>query len=176
MVLNMETIKVPKKRLSVYSANNCAVLGKIIARAGEVTVELVDGDIEIEGEGGASWNAAMVVNAINLGFEPEKAFKLFSDDYYMEVIDLDVYFDRSEKLIERYLARVIGAEGKAKKILEELSDAYISVWEHKIAIIGTFEELHDAREAVNRLLEGSTHAGVYAYLEKTKKLRRLPRN
>ena len=170
----MDTIKVPQKRIKAYTDNDSAVLKKLHEDLG-VEVKLSEGDLEIEGDGGAVWVASMVANAINFGFAPEKAYKLFNDEYYLEVIDLDTFFDRSEKLVERYLARVIGQEGKAKKVLEDLSDAHISVWEHKIAIIGTFEELHDAREAINRLLMGSTHAGVYAYLERNKKLRRMPR-
>jgi ribosomal RNA assembly protein len=170
----METIKVPQKRIKTYQDRDCAVLKKLTSELG-VEAKLADGNVEIDGEGGAAWVASMVVNAINLGFSPERAYKLLNDEYYLEVIDLDTYFGRSEKLVERYLARVIGKEGKAKKVLEELSDAHISVWEHKVAIIGTFEELHDAREAINRLLEGSTHAGVYSYLERNKKLRRIPR-
>jgi len=170
----METIKVPQKRIKTYQDKDGAVLKKLHDDL-EVDIRLVDGDIEIEGEGGSAWVATMVVNAINLGFTPERAYKLFDDEYYLEVIDLDTFFAGSEKLIERYLARVIGQEGKAKKVLEDLSDAHISVWEHKIAIIGTFEELHDAREAINRLLQGSTHAGVYSFLERNKKLRRMPR-
>jgi len=170
----MDTIKVPQKRIKAYEDKDGAVLKRIASEL-EVEIKLVDGDIEIEGDGGAVWVANMVVNAINYGFAPEKAYKLFDDEYYLEVIDLDTFFDRSEKLVERYLARVIGQEGKAKKVLEDLSEAHISVWEHKIAIIGTFEELHDAREAINRLLQGSTHAGVYSYLERNKKLRRIPR-
>ncbi len=171
----MDTIRVPAKRIAVYRANNGAVLKKIAQKAEITAVLTPEGSIEIEGDGGACWSAGMVINAINLGFEPVKAFKLFNDDYYLEVLDLDVYFDRSEKLIARYLSRVIGIEGKAKKVIEDLSDAYLSVWEHKIGIIGQYQELADAREAVKRLLAGSTHAGVYAYLEKNKKLRRLPR-
>ncbi|MFA5247476.1 MAG: KH domain-containing protein [Candidatus Micrarchaeia archaeon] len=170
----MDTIKVPQKRIKAYKDKDGAVLKRLKDDLG-VDIKLEDGDIEIEGDGGAVWVASMVVNAINYGFAPEKAYKLFDDEYYLEVIDLDTFFAGSEKLIERYLARVIGQEGKAKKVLEDLSEAHISVWEHKIAIIGTFEELHDAREAINRLLMGSTHAGVYSYLERNKKLRRMPR-
>ena len=170
----METIKIPQKRLKTYTQNTGAVLKRIESKAG-VEARLADGDVEIEGDGGSCWVASMVISAINLGFSPEKAYKLFEDDYYLEVIDLDTYFCKDEKLVGRYLARIIGKEGKAREILEELSDAHISIWDHRIAIIGTFEELHDAREAINRLLEGSTHAGVYSYLERNKKLRRLPR-
>jgi ribosomal RNA assembly protein len=170
----METVKINPKRCSMFKSGQKAVLRTISERLG-VDAAYKDGSVEIDGEGGAEWVAAMVVSAINLGFEPAKAYKLFSDNYYLEIIDLDLYFARNEKLIERYAARVIGLEGKSKRVIEELSDAYISVWEHKIGIIGTFEDLSGAREAVNRLLQGSTHAGVFAFLEKQRKLKRLPR-
>ncbi len=171
----METIKIPPKRMAIYKKNNNALMTELCER-GKVVARLNEGDIEIDGEGGDTWAAQMVVNAINLGFEPAKAFKLLSDEYYLEVVDLDTYFRGNEKLTERYLARVIGEEGKSKRIIEDLSDAHISIWEHSVGIIGRFEELSDAKEAVMRLLEGSTHSGVFSYLERQKKLKRLPRN
>ncbi len=162
------TIAIPEKRVKALMENDFAVFKEIQLELG-VKATLENGNVELEGDGGKCWIAEQVLNAISLGFTPARAYALFNDEYYLEVVDLDVLFGKNEKLIERYKARVIGSEGRAKKVLEDLSEAFISIWENKIAILGTFDTLSDAKEAILRLLKGSTHAGVYAYLEKKKK-------
>ena len=164
----MPTIPIPDKRLKAVSDKDFAVLKEIEKELG-VSAKLVDGNVELEGDGGKCWIAEQVLNAISLGFDANKAYKLFNDEYFLETIDLDVLFGKNEKLIERYKARVIGSEGRAKRVLEDLSEAHLSIWENKIAILGTFDKLSEAKEAITQLLKGSTHAGVYAYLEKNKR-------
>lgn len=70
--------------------------------------------------------------------------------------------------MRRYKARIIGQQGAAKKKLQELSGAFLAVGPEHIAILGEFEDLRAAKEAVLRLLEGSEHVGVYSYLEREK--------
>ena len=126
--------------------------------------------VKIEGDGGSEWIAEQVLQAIAFGFESKRAFKLLGDDYFMEVIDLSQIF-HSEKALERIKSRIIGTEGKARKTIEELSDAYVSVTGNSVAILGRFEELHAAKIAVEKLVEGSNHNTVYAILERQKRLR-----
>ncbi len=166
--MQMTSVAIPEKRLRAVMENDFAVLRELERELG-ISAKLENGNVELEGDGGKCWIAEQALNAVSLGFEPKKAYKLFNDEYYLEVIDLNVLFGKNEKLIERYKARVIGSEGRAKKVLEDLSEAFISIWENKIAILGTFGTLSDAKEAILRLLKGSTHAGVYAFLEKKKR-------
>ncbi len=169
-------IKFPGKRLPALGKDDGRVLHEIEQRAG-VKIAVVETGAEAnldveptqEGEGGGAWVAEQVLKAIGLGFEPKQAYLLFNDDYYIEVIDLELFFNRDAKLIERYKARVIGEDGRAKKVLQELSGAWMSVWENQIAILGQYDELRECRDAVKKLLEGATHAGVYAFLEKRKR-------
>jgi ribosomal RNA assembly protein len=92
------------------------------------------------------------------------------------IIDLREIFGRSDSDIQRVKGRIIGTEGKTRKIIEELSEALISVYGHTISIIGGVEQSEIAREAVNMLIKGSQHATVYKYLQRKRqelKKRRL---
>jgi len=65
-------------------------------------------------------------------------------------------------------ARIIGTQGKAKSTLEFLSDCWISVFDDKVALLGRYDDLKNAREGILKLLEGKTHGTVYSFLEKKK--------
>ena len=60
--------------------------------------------------------------------------------------------------------RIIGADGRARKIIEETTGANVSVYGHTVSIIGKVREVEIAREAILRLIEGSEHGSVYRYL------------
>lgn len=117
------------------------------------------------------------VLAVGRGFSPDRANKLLQDEENMlTVIDLREIFGRSDSDIQRVKGRIIGTEGKTRKIIEELSEALISVYGHTISIIGGVEQSEIAREAVNMFIKGSQHATVYKYLQRKRqdlKKRRL---
>lgn len=117
------------------------------------------------------------VLAVGRGFSPDRANKLLQDEENMlMIIDLREIFGRSDSDIQRVKGRIIGTEGKTRKIIEELSEALISVYGHTISIIGGVEQSEIAREAVNMLLKGSQHATVYKFLQRKRqdlKKRRL---
>ncbi len=107
------------------------------------------------------------VLAVGRGFSPDRANKLLQDEENMlTVIDLREIFGRSDSDIQRVKGRVIGTEGKTRKIIEELSEAFISVYGHTISIIGGVEQSEIAREAVSMLIKGSQHATVYKFLQR----------
>lgn len=113
------------------------------------------------------FRAKEVVTAIGRGFSPENAFRLIRDeDAVLEIIDLRSIFGRSESDIRRVKGRIIGAEGKTRRTIEELTDTNISVYGHTVGIIGGFEQTQIAREAIKMLIEGSQHSTVYRFLHK----------
>jgi ribosomal RNA assembly protein len=108
-----------------------------------------------------------VVTAIGRGFSPEVAFRLIrNEDDIFDLIDLRVIFGRSESDIKRIKGRIIGAEGKTRRLIEELTEADVVVYGHTIGIIGSFEESDAARNAVQMIIEGCEHHTVYNYLQK----------
>ena len=108
-----------------------------------------------------------VVTAIGRGFSPEVAFRLIrNEDDIFDLIDLRVIFGRSESDIKRIKGRIIGAEGKTRRLIEELTEADVVVYGHTVGIIGSFEESDAARNAVQMIIEGCEHHTVYNYLQK----------
>ncbi|MEM2147187.1 MAG: KH domain-containing protein [Candidatus Bathyarchaeia archaeon] len=111
-----------------------------------------------------------VVTAIGRGFSPENAFRLINDEEaVLEVIDLRAVFGRSESDIRRVKGRIIGMEGKTRRIIEELTDTNIAVYGHTVGIIGRIENTQVAREAIQMLIQGSQHATVYKYLHRKRR-------
>ncbi len=107
-----------------------------------------------------------LVLAIGRGFSPSRAFSLFNDDYSFDIVDLHDYFGKNEAEIRRVDGRIIGREGKARRNLEELTGTLISVSGHTISIIGTFESVSMAKDALEKLIEGRQHGTVYKFLRK----------
>jgi len=107
-----------------------------------------------------------LVMAIGRGFSPSRAFSLFNDDYSFDIVDLHDYFGKNEAEIRRVDGRIIGREGKARRNLEELTGTLISVSGHTVSVIGTFESVSIAKDALEKLIEGRQHGTVYKFLRK----------
>ena len=108
-----------------------------------------------------------VATAIGRGFTPEVAFRLIrSEDEIFDMIDLRVIFGRSESDIKRIKGRIIGADGKTRKLIEELTEADVVVYGHTVGLIGSFEQVDTAHNAVQMIIEGCQHHTMYNYLQK----------
>jgi ribosomal RNA assembly protein len=111
-----------------------------------------------------------VITAIGRGFSPEHAFRLMRDeDTILDVIDLRLVFGRSDSDIKRVKGRIIGMEGKTRRIIEELTDANVAIYGHTIGIIGNFDQAQVAREAIQMLINGSMHSVVYRFLNRKRR-------
>ncbi|MDE1856590.1 MAG: hypothetical protein KGH98_00735 [Candidatus Micrarchaeota archaeon] len=120
--------------------------------------------IDIDGEAYGEFIAKNVLYAYGRGFDMDKAMLLCSDDYYFSVIDLGLLFG-NDKRIQQVKARVIGKEGRAKRYIESVSSAHISVYGDTIAIIGKIGEVTEAETAINSILAGGTHRVAYRRME-----------
>jgi ribosomal RNA assembly protein len=108
-----------------------------------------------------------VVTAIGRGFSPEVAFRLIrNEDEIFDMIDLRLIFGRSESDIKRVKGRIIGADGKTRRLIEELTEADVVVYGHTVGLIGSFEQVDAAHNAVQMIIEGCQHHTVYNYLQK----------
>ncbi len=96
----------------------------------------------------------------------ERAFRLFSEDNTLDIIDLHDFFGKNEAEIRRVDGRIIGREGKTRKILEELTGTAISVSGHTVSIIGGYEAVTMAKDALEKLIKGRQHGTVYKFLRR----------
>lgn len=106
-----------------------------------------------------------VVRALGRGFSPEHAIRLFSDDVYFELLDIHDYVGKNKTRMRQVAARIIGSEGKTRRIIEEQTSCDLAIYGHTVGIIGELEELGTAKRACDMILRGSEHASVYGFLE-----------
>lgn len=138
----------------------CFVNISIDSESGIINVTSKDDITKVE-----PFNAISIITAISRGFSPERAFKLMKDDIFLEIIDLRNYTGKSKNALDRIKGRIIGLNGKSRRLIEELSGGYLSVYGHTAAIIGTVEQLRAESEAVKLLALGSVHSTVYKNLQ-----------
>ena len=169
-------IKIPRERIGALVGLEGQVKAVIEKRLSVgLRVDSQSGNVQItllqEAEDPtALFRAKEVITAIGRGFSPEHAFRLLEDDEtVLEVIDLREIVGRSQSDLKRLKGRVIGKEGKTRRIIEELSEANISVYGHTISIIGQADQAAIAREAVQMLIRGSLHGTVYRFLHKKRR-------
>lgn len=176
MVTSSTFIRIPKERVGVLIGPRGAVK-KQIEKALSVRLEVDSetGDVSVElatdcEDPSKLFRAKEVVTAIGRGFAPEKAFRLLrEEDAVLEIIDLREICGKSESDMKRLKGRVIGNEGKTRRIIEELTESSVSIYGHTIGIIGDFEKAQIALEAVKMLLRGSQHNTVYRFLHRKRR-------
>lgn len=137
----------------------------------DLKIDSDSGDVDIgvrpdSPDPSAALRAKDIVLAIGRGFSPQRAFSLFNEDMTFDIVDLHDYFGKNEAEIKRVDGRIIGSEGKSRRNLEQLTGALISVSGHTVSIIGPFESVSTAKDALEKLIEGRQHNTVYKFLRK----------
>ncbi len=134
-----------------------AVELKINSKTGEVKIYRKNGEKSVL--------ARQVIEAIAVGFSPEKALKLLDNNIYIDKIDIR-RFSRNQKDLERIKSRLIGRKGKAKRFISEESKTDIVIYDAYVAIIGRPENIYLARQAILKLIHGAPHSAVFHFIEK----------
>jgi len=177
--------RVPPDRIGVLIGHEGKVKDEIMRRTRTIiTVDSTTGTVIIEPASPTTtalelMKARDVVRAVAYGFSPERAFRLLDEDQVLLIIDLKQYVGDKPNHIQRVKGRIIGEGGKARRIIEEMTGTYISIYKHYVAIIGDFESANIAKNAIELLIEGRRHGTVYRYieretfLEKRRKMREL---
>ena len=167
----MYELKIPKSRVGCLIGKKGEVKKSIETDTKtQINIDSLEGDIFIDGKDALGlYTAREVIRSIGRGFNPEIAKLLLKQDYTFEVVSLTEYTGKSKNTLLRLKGRVIGKEGKSRKLIEDLSESYISVYGKSIGIVGLPESCSMAKRAIEALLRGSTHANVYKWLEKRRR-------
>ena len=169
-------VRIPRERIGVlvgpdgkvkrYIERKLCVKLRVESDSGGVSVVLNDEATDPS----LLFRAKDVVRAIGRGFAPEPALRLIRDeDTIFDMLDLRDTFGRKESDIRRVKGRIIGMNGKTRRLIEELTDADVVVYGHTVGIIGTFEQANIARNAVQMLIDGSMHHTVYRFLQRKRR-------
>lgn len=173
-----QIVKIPEARIGVIIGKNGGVKEEIEQKCNVV--------LEIDSESGYArvssgsapltksepFKAIEVISAISKGFSPERAYRLLSEDL-LQLIDIRDYAGKSASSIHRIKGRLIGKGGKSRKTIEELTGANISVYGHTIALIGSYQEIKIAMEAVSMISKGSAHKSAYNMLQAARRKAKL---
>lgn len=164
-------LKVPRNRVAVIIGREGSVKKDIEeSTKTKLDIDSREGDVFVSGEDALGlYTAREIIKAIGRGFNPDIAKLLLKADYIFEIIDLGEFAGKSKDTMLRLKGRVIGKEGKSRRLIEELTECNISVFGKTIGIIGLPEAAANARQAVESLLRGSKHANVYKWLEKRRR-------
>ena len=168
--------KIPKDRIGALIGPEGKVKQAVERKLKvELTIDSETGDVQIMLAPDAEdpsllFRAQEIIAAVGRGFSPERAFRLITDEYaVLEVIDLRELFGSSPAELKRVKGRIIGQEGKTRRIVEEMTEADVSVHGHTVAIIANMDQMEVAREAIKMLLRGSQHSTVYRYLHRKRR-------
>ena len=163
-------ILVPKERIGVLIGKNGSVKKKIEEMTGvKIKINSKTGDVDIvydENHGPEAMKVKSIVSAIARGFSAEKSNKLLADDIFLSIIDMQDVLGKSRNALVRQRARIIGTDGSARKMLEDLTKTDISVYGKTVGIIGPIENVEIAKDAIILLLNGAKHGDVYRYIKR----------
>ena len=160
-------LKIPKERIAVVIGKNGETKKYLEAQTNtRLAVDSDEGDVTIKGDDPLQmFSTREIIRAIGRGFSPETALLMLKSDYVFELVSMQE-FTKAKHTMTRLKGRVIGADGKSRRTIEELTECRISVYGKTIWIIGNVEKVQIARRAIESLLKGSPHSKVFRWLEK----------
>jgi len=164
-------VRVPKERVGVLVGPNGLVKTRIEEKLKvNLQIDSETGNVDITlapktDDPSLLFTAKELITAIGRGFSPEHAFRLLDDEEALfEMMDLHDFVGKSEADLKRLKGRIIGEDGRTRRLIEELTETHVSIYGHTIGIIGGAEEVEIAKQAIQMLLKGSLHATVYRFL------------
>jgi ribosomal RNA assembly protein len=159
----MQIIRIPKDRVKALAG-----IKRRIEEEYGVEIRMGrEGEVEIGGESVGAYLARDVVSAVGRGFGPEKALKLFKEDYCFYLIDLREHLS-TENAMRRIKGRVIGEKGKIKAEIEQATGSDIVVYGHTVGIIAPADAMEYVKEAIGMIINGAPHTTVVNYLGKAR--------
>jgi len=169
----LQHLRISKDRVGALIGKGGATKKEIERKTGvKLLIDSEEGDVEIDHsqaeDPAMALVAASIVKAIGRGFSPENALFLLDENFVLEVLDIRDYVGKKPNHLIRVRSRLIGTKGKTRKLIEELSGTHISVYGNTVAIIGGSLQASVARRALDMLMSGSEHSGVYHFLEKNR--------
>lgn len=157
----IDFVTIPKIRLKKFRE-----VKKKLEDLAEVKID-VDDEAKIEGEDPIRiLRVKQAIKAFGRGFDFDDALNLLDEDFNLEVIDIKQFSGKSRRRLVTLRGRAIGTGGRTKRQIERLAEVKIAIYGKTISIIGKWDKVMLARQALEMLLSGSLHKTVYKFLER----------
>jgi ribosomal RNA assembly protein len=152
----------------IYSNNTRKIIQnkKLIEKEFSVKLNVKEDIVTIEGRAEEEYSCLQAIKAINLGFSVNKAVLLKDENFIFREIPIKPIAKRKD--LSQVRGRVIGENRKSLDTIESLTDTFICLHDNKVGIIGSLENVEKAVYVLKRIIAGSKHANMYAWLEKKK--------
>jgi ribosomal RNA assembly protein len=130
----------------------------------DIKIEIKNKIVFISGKADKEFVALQVIEAISMGFSVPKALMLNNDEFIFQKILIKPIANRKD--LSQVRARVIGTERKSLDTIEGLTDTNIVLHKNIVGVIGKISDVEKAVYVLKRIIAGSKHASMYAWLEK----------
>lgn len=173
--------RIPKDRIAVLIGAKGATRRELQKAAGckHIQIDSATGEIDVDWPEAGGYDPVKalklpdVIKAVGRGMAPKKAIQLLQDDWFFEMVDLRDHVGKRSNQQRRIRGRIIGSDGKIRKLIEQLTSTEISIYKSTVVLVGEGQGLSNARQAIEMLASGSEHGSVIKYLEKERKKTRL---
>ncbi|MFH2106900.1 MAG: hypothetical protein ABII22_06590 [Candidatus Micrarchaeota archaeon] len=158
----MEILKIPRDRIRALQQAK-----KEIQNTCKIKLNIVEGEVTVEGDVADVYFAKDVVKAVARGFHPKVALKIYTKDFQFYLINLKEHA-KSDKAITLIKSRVIGEDGKIKREIEDSTDSYLSIYGNTIGIVAKIDTVEYVKEAIEIIINGSKFSTLLRFLAEAK--------
>lgn len=125
-------------------------------------------DLIINGDVLQVIRAKEILRAFGRGFDFQDSLDLLDEEYFLEMISINEFTGKSKDRQVTLKGRVIGKEGRTKRMIEESADVKIAIYGKTVSVIGKPRNIKIAENAIEMILSGSEHNSVYRFLQENK--------
>ena len=172
--------RIPQDRIAVLIGVSGQTRRELEQRSGaKLQIDSKSGDVSAEwGEPGSYdpikfMKLPNVIKAIGRGMPPARAISLLNDDVFFSLVDISDWVGKRANQQHRVRARLIGTQGRIRKLIERHTGCELTIHGRTVAIVGSIDGLPLAEKAVSMLLDGAEHGSVIQMLERQNRRQRL---